>query len=439
MFSLQIVNGKIFTNNILYSGVLGIKEEKIVYIGKYQLESEKTINAKGKLILPGLIDLHVHFRDPGFPDKETFSSGSKSAVAGGVTTIGDMPNTKPPTDSKIAFLNKKENAMKTSYSNFGLHAGYTENKEELKNLILEGALSVKVYCDQIEQATKKIDKLFNQLSLEKWTIPITLHAEKKELIEQQTEGSEKYDLKWFNKSRHKNAEIQQIQEIIPLVKKYKQQTHFCHISTKESIALILEAKEKGLPITYEITPHHLELIQDKNEQNIPDGFFKVNPPLRKEEDVKVVKDTLLEGKVDYIASDHAPHTLSEKSQQDMREVPSGIVGTEIILPLLMSMVNKGNINLERFVNLTSINPARIMNISNNEIKTGNTANLVIIDQNHEWTIKGEELHGKTKFTPFEGKEVKGIASFTIVNGKIVFMEDKILNESRNPKFIRPIS
>ncbi|MHA2060536.1 MAG: dihydroorotase, partial [Candidatus Ranarchaeia archaeon] len=353
MVDLRITNAKIYTSSGIIDGALCVTEGKIVSIGHEQLQAEASYDAQGKLILPGVIDVHVHFREPGLEKKETFATGSTSALVGGVTTVCDMPNTIPPTNTARDFKKKREIALRRSYVNFGIHGGAPTSQQDLVELCQEKPVSIKIYCDQTPSCSEKIAEIYQWIEASNLPIPLTIHAESHSIINKSPSNAAKlHDLAWLNKSRNEQAEITQVKKIIELMTKYSIHTHICHVSCAETVNLIIAARKQGLPLTTEVTPHHLALSWEDIPPETPSGFFKVNPPLRMKRDNQALLMALKEGTLDMVASDHAPHTKEEKSIEDLALVPSGIVGTELILPLVLTHVQNKNLTLNRAVQIT---------------------------------------------------------------------------------------
>ena len=234
-----------------------------------------------------------------------------------------------------------------------------------------------------------------------------------------------------------DAEVKEVAAILELIKKYSVPVHFCHISTKESSELILDAKREGLPVTFEYTPHHLLLTHEKGMPLGP--IAKVNPPLRSQRHVQALQETI--ANVDILASDHAPHTYEEKmnGEKDITKAPAGIVGVETMLPILLTFAHNGFLSYEEAIKKVTENPARIFSLPKGTIYEGADADLVLIDRKEEWIIHGSELHGKTLFTPFEGLKVKGKVLMTLVRGEIVYRDGEILGKPGWGKFVIPSS
>lgn len=414
---MLLKNCKIIKNNNIIEGDILIEGDKIKKIGKNINYDGQKIDLKGKIVMGGIIDSHVHFRY-GQPEKEDFISGSEAAINGGVCYAIDMPNSNPPTTTKELFYKKYNEGKKQSKINIEFNFGITENNymETIKDVKSYKIFMVKSVGDLFISDYSKLKDILNQNKL------FTIHAEHKDII---TENLKKYKLtNWINhcKIRDKRSEIEAVKEvlknleIIDRLNDKKPHIHFCHISTKEGLNLITDAKTKfkNVKITVEVAPHHIFLNIDMAEEL--KGMGKFNPPLRTKEDNKALINGIINKEIDIIATDHAPHTYEEKNKP-VENCPSGIPGIETLVPLTLDLVNKGIINIFDAVRVLSENPSKIFNIDN-EIREGNKANLTIVDLNKEFTIKGENFKSKAKFTPFEGWHVSGVPIYTITNGNI---------------------
>lgn len=424
---LCLKDAKIPNEDSIQEAGIAIDEGKIVSISKSsQLpKAENVIDLDGKLLLPGIVDPHVHFREPGFTHKEDFYTGSKAALAGGVTTACEMPNTSPRTDSVKRFKKKKKTAESKSYIDFGLHALLTDSSEEGEKLLEEGATSLKLYPELTDDSNISAFK-------DKSTI-ITVHPENPFFLGEveDTENS----VENFIQSRPEKAESSEILNILSYVS--KPYLHFCHVTTQEAINIVGREKRKG-NISCEVTPHHLLLdLSNLREQG---SVAKTYPPIRSPKNKKSLLKALENGIIDIVATDHAPHTKEEK-QKGIMESPPGIAGIETSLPLIFTLVRKGKLSLNRMIEAMCSYPAKIFGLYNENgvqkgtLKPGADADIVVIDQNKKWKIKGKNLHGKTKFTPFEGLEVEGKPYLTIVRGEIMYENNEIVGEKGYGKFI----
>ncbi|WP_321422571.1 dihydroorotase family protein [uncultured Methanobacterium sp.] len=432
MLDLCIINCKldIGTEEVC----LGIEDGKIVSIKKLPPSASETIDVKGKLVLPGLIDAHVHFRDPGLTFKEDFFSGSAAAAAGGFTTVLDMPNTVPPTNTLQTFLEKHKIASKRSLVDFGLHAGVAD-LSNIKDLAKYKPASFKIFMDLVDDnflmdAFGKINEVkdvppnvhdLNEVGVHPL---ISLHAEDPDVVEQCTKKMKKEgsNPELYAQARPPQAEIESIRNAISLAEKFNQRVHFCHVSTKKSLKLINTAKKTGLKITSEITPHHLFLDSDYLKKY--GNLAKTNPPLRDDKNRLKIEDL---SQIDIIGTDHAPHTLEEK-KKDIWNAPPGIPGLETTLPLLLTQLNQGKISVGDIKRLLCENPAKIFKIPNKGfIDEGMDADLVVIDLKMEGVVDPDNFKSKSKYSPFKGFKTKGMPVMTIVRGNLVMDNGEIID------------
>ena len=388
--TLLIKNGKVYQNGTLIKKNIFIKKDKITKLTNQELKADNVIDAKNKIIIPGLIDSHVHFREPGLTQKEDFLTGSMAAAAGGITTILDMPNTLPPTTNLQRFDEKRRLAKK-SIVNYGFHFGSTnDNIAEIEKV--KGIAAVKVYMESTtgDLMVDNEHALKNIFSSSK---TVAVHAENENII-----------------------------KALELIQHGNNHLHFCHISSKEELHYAKKEKIKN-KVSVEVTPHHLFLTA--SSLNELQSFAEMKPHLKTKEDQKALWEGIHNGKVDSIATDHAPHTKEEKLDPNY---PYGVPGCETMLPLLLNAVNEKKLTLKKLVQLCCENPAKIFKIKNKGfIKEGFDVDLTIIDLNLEKEVKNNDLFTKCKWSPFDGWKLKGWPVATIVNGNIVFNNGKINN------------
>ncbi|MBM4241806.1 MAG: amidohydrolase family protein [Euryarchaeota archaeon] len=418
MVDLCLKNCKIVPRNIECS--IGVDNGIIVFIKKIPTKSEKTIDVKGNIVLPGLIDAHVHLRDPGLTYKEDFQTGTMAAACGGFTTVLDMPNTVPPTTTSKAFSRKLEIAGKKSLVDFGLHAG-ADDLSEIKKLSKFKPSSFKIYMDQVNDGFLK--DAFAEISMLEKNQLISLHAEDKEIVKKCTKKlkDEKLtDPEIYQKARPPIAETVAISKAISMAMNLGIQIHICHVSTKESLNIINNAKKDGCRVTSEVTPHHLFLSSDYLKKM--GNFAKTNPPLRDKEHELGINDL---ANIDIIGTDHAPHTIPEK-EQNVWDAPPGIPNLETTLPLLLTQVNQNTISFDDIKRLLCENPSKIFSLNQKGfIKEGMDADFVVIDMKKESVINPENFRSKAKYSPFEGWNVKGMPIMTMVRGNVVMKDGEV--------------
>ena len=392
--SLLIKNGKAFINGELIEKNIFINNGKIKKIlpKNKTTRTDNIIDAKNKIILPGLIDCHVHFREPGLTHKGDFFTESRAAAKGGVTTILDMPNTIPPTIT-AKLLEQKRNLASKSVVNYGFHFGASVGKiNEVKKA--KNIASVKLYMDYTT-GDLKIDEHDYIVDLLKASRITALHAE---------EGN-----------------IKNIIDIL-INNKIKNKLHFCHVSSENELTLATQNKVKS-SISVEVTPHHLFMNKKDVERLGP--YAEMKPRLKSEKDRKALWEGIKNGIVDVIATDHAPHLMEEKENP---EYPFGVPGLETMLPLLLDAFNNKQIGLKKIVELCAENPSRIFRIKNKGyIREGFDADLTVVDLSAVKEVKKKELLTKCGWSPFEGRKLKGWPSTTIVRGNIIYDNGAINN------------
>ena len=426
MSELVIKKARIVLPGKVFEGDIGIDSGRISKIGR-GLSGDETYDAEGKYVIPGLIDAHVHFREPGASEKEDWITGSSAAAAGGVTTVLEMPNTKPPTVTKELLEEKRTAYASRSIVNYGFHFGAAAGNEgELRKI--DRIASVKFYLGSTTGGllVESDSTLFEQLKiLAERDILATAHAESEPLISLATNklrAAGRNDLESYSESRPNAAAAEAANRMIGFSKKAGSRLHICHVSTREEVG-ILAMRRKELPLTAEASPHHLFLTKEDYKEL--GTLAKVNPPLRSKEDQKALWKALSDGTIDMIATDHAPHLLKEK-KLGIWDAPSGVPGLETMLPLLLNEVNAGRLTIGQVSKLTSENPAKIFRIGNKGgIKEGYDADLVVVDMNMEKEVDGKKLYTKCKWSPFAGRSLKGWPVMTFVSGRLVFDRGKI--------------
>lgn len=432
MFDLLIKNAKIFYDNYLQSAEIVVNEGKIVKIAKdADITASETIDAQDCLVLPGGIDVHVHFREPGLTHKEDWHTGSCAAAAGGITTVLDHPNTLPPTTNKKAFSEKLKLASRKSIVDFAIYGGVTNNIDILHELWEEGVIAFGEIFMAESTGGLNIDDITLEKALHKihdLGATAAIHAED-DTLRLECESLLKND---FSPSSHSKArpnlcEAIAVEKSINLIRKTGSKGHICHVSAFESIGVIRKdryiARQKGLhPITCEVTPHHL-FLSTKDWERIG-CYGKMNPPLRDRRSVKFMLNSLNDKTIDIVSSDHAPHCEFEKDV-DIKTSPSGVPGVETLLPLMLMAVKKNLIPLGRMIEVTSENPAKIFGLdkhSKGKLREGYDADLIIVDTTKSTPIKGDNLHGKTNWTPFEDVEAI-FPQMSISRGEVIYDEE----------------
>lgn len=413
--STIIKNCKFVDENGEYN--IKIENGKITDISKSPISGDEIIDIKNNYILPGFIDPHVHFRDPGLTQKENFKTGSSSAVNGGFTTVIDMPNTLPKTNTYEHLKEKIKIGNEKSIVNFELQAGHN-TLDEMEKMIELNPVSFKVFMDL--ESDESLEKIFSDLGTLKKTTKynglVAVHCEKKSIVETETEKlkqKEKNEAIDYSYARPAKSEDESVKQAIELAGKNNLKLHICHLSSKKSLNLAKEAS-KNQPISWEFTPHHLLL--DNSAYNIYDTFIKTNPPLREKQDSIDISDL---DSNSIIGTDHAPHTMEDKTKGVWASSP-GIPNLETVVPLLLTEVNKGNIDLKIIPKILSQNAAKVYNLENKgEIAIGKDADFTVIDLKRKGKFNISEFETKAEYSPFDGWEYIGMPIMTIINGKIV--------------------
>lgn len=391
MVDLLIEGGRIVQPDRIIEGCIAVEAGRIVRVCKKSSapKADKVINVRNHYILAGVIDPHVHFRDPGLTHKEDFATGSAAAASGGVTTVLDMPNTQPPTTSAKRLEDKRETALKKSTVDFGLHFGSVgDNIEEIAKA--ENVASTKVFMnattgDMAVTDGKILDEIFDNSNM------ISAHAED-----------------------------DMIKVAAQLATSKKKRLYVCHISSQDELNLFESVKDERM--FSEVTPHHLFL--DTSDIKRLGSLSLMKPKLKTKKDRLSLWKGLASGVIDTIGSDHAPHLLSEKEAENP---PYGVPGVETYLTLMLDAVNRKLIRLEHLSRLTSYNPARVFNIKNKGlIKEGYDADFAIVDLKLEKTIRDDDIHARCGWTPFNGLKTRGWPVKTILRGNVIFEDENLI-------------
>ena len=428
-----IKNGLLVNSNEITKNDILIDNGKIDKIGDLSdLSCNNIIDASNKYVLPGLIDPQVHFRDPGFPDKEDLKTGSMAAAAGGITTFFEMPNTNPSTTT-IERLNQKfETASKKSIVNYSFFFGATpENLDEIKRLknicglkIFMGSSTGNLLVDNYDD----LDKIFAACDR-----VIAVHAEDEQILRESSKTIEGNDFTHHPVARPVEAAVKATSQAIELALKYNKRLHVLHLSTAEEVQMIRNHKSSKL-ITCETTPQHL-LMKSPDIYKEIGSFAQMNPPIRSERHQKELWKGLMDGTIDCIATDHAPHTLEEK-KLPYGQAPAGMPGVETSMPLMLNEVNKGRIKIQQVVKWMCENPALVYKIKNKGfLKPGYDADITIVDMNLSKIIDGSKMQSKCGWSAFDGTKTTGWPIKTIVNGNIV-CDNGIISESIKGKEVK---
>ena len=447
-YDLLLKNGTLATDYGVFKADVGVKDGKIAFLGDFEVTSSgkvrEVIDLHGKYLLPGGVDPHCHFGEPGMAYREDFGTGTRSAAAGGITTIVEMPLSLPPTDTPEHFHLKLALAREKAVVDFSLWGGLVpDNQEEIPKLFELGVYAFKAFMchastypqvtdGELLQGMKVIAGLGGLVGV---------HAENDGIIKYCTarlRASGRVDGKAHAEARPPIAEYEAISRALLLAQEAGVDLHILHMGLASGARLIQEAKKSGIPVTVETCPHYLTLTEEELARLGP--YAKCNPPLRSRENVEALWEYLFNGTLDMVVSDHAPYPAEDRNKgwQEIFAAPSGIAGVQTALPLLLSEgFHKRGLSLVRLVQLISTNPAKRFKLypQKGTLRIGSDADLVIIDLDAPWKVKREDLFYKNPQTPFEGWELKGKVLKTFVRGRKVFDEGKILVEPGYGKWI----
>ena len=406
-----VKNGRVYFDGRLQNVDLWIKDGKIASLGGTH-HVEETIDARGKIVLPGAIDIHVHFRDPGYTYKEDWETGSTSAVAGGVTTVVDQPNTDPPTWDDRSYRMKLEIAQRRSVVDFCLNGGPGQVKK-LKDLGASAIGEIFTY----DHGPDELGRILEETA--KAGLLPTIHAEDLEVIRENTEPlRDRREPELYSMARPNLAEAKAIEKVLDMTDR----AHICHLSTSEGLDLVRAAKMKGKKVSCEVTPHHL--LFTKRDWRRQGTFLKMNPPLRDFQDKDALWEGLRKGDIDVVASDHAPH-LPEEKKDDIWDAPPGVPGVETMLPLMLIAVRSNLLSLGRMVDALSRRPAKLLGLSSKGgIARGMDADLAIIDPRAASDIRADRLHSGAEWTPYEGRRAL-FPAITMIRGEVVFQDGEL--------------
>ena len=420
--TVNIVNAKVWLRRKIIEAGISIAGDRIAKIGKEStlLRAEKVFDAEGRLVLPGFIDVHTHLRDFELSYKEDFSSGTAAAVAGGFTSVLDMPNNKPPTTTPEMVKARIQRAEGKLYCDVGFYAT-PKSPDQVSGLVNSGCIAMKIYMtrslDGERYSTEKeIYDLIKETS--SLGIMLSVHAEDPKMVRKVGDApSPNLHARYHPIKAEENA----IDMAINATRKSHGRLNICHVSTLGGLSKIKRAKRDGIDVTCEVTPHHAILTNRVFEEF--GRIAIVEPPLRSKKHIEAMLKGISNGDVDILATDHAPHTLEEKE-----EAHPGFPGLEIALPVFFTLVRDGLLPLNRVVDAFTIKPAERFSLTyTGELDVGKMANLTIIDLKSERKINQDNFFSKAKFSPFNGMVVKAGVHATFVRGKEVFLNGEIIS------------
>ena len=427
-FSLIIKNGSCYIDGKLTKTDIGLLNNKIKKIGKIELNSSKVYDATDKVVLPGIIDTQVHFREPGSTDAEDLESGSRAAVLGGVTALFEMPNTNPPTSNLVEFDKKLQAAKNRMHSNYAFYFGATpDNTDQLAKLKdVEGCCGVKLFAGS-STGNLLVDK---EADIEKVISSsdrvVSIHSEDEDIIKLRKKFIKKGDVHSHAEWRNVEVAMSSTRRVVKIAERYNKKIHVLHVTTREEVDFLAMHKKN---VTFETTPQHLTMYAPDCYEKLG-TYAQMNPPLRTKEHYDRLWVAIKNNIVDVLGSDHAPH-LKENKDKEYPNSPSGMPGVQTIFPIMLDHVNNGKLTLQQLINLMCENPCKIFGIKNKGyLKEGYDADLTIADMNKDVVIKNEMIASKCGWTPFNNHKVKGFPVATIVNGHLVMSDGKVVMESK---------
>ena len=398
-----------------------VKNGVVAEIGQdIKRETDTVIDATDLVVSPGLIDMHVHLRDPGFTHKEDIISGCAAAAAGGITAVAAMPNTNPITDS-AEILEYIHQLARTAAAKVypvasiskGLKGDMLNDYGKMKKA---GAVAVSDDGLPVENADMMKTVLENA---HKSDMLVISHCEDLDIIKDGIMNEGEISKELEVSGMHRSSEDYITAREIILAETTNTRIHIAHVSTKGSVALIREAKARGVNVTCETCPHYFSMTD--HELSKLDADYRMNPPLREEEDRQAIIAGILDGTIDCIVTDHAPHTPEEKA--DFLTAPNGVIGLETSLSAtLTELYHKGICTLDKIIKLMAVNPAKVLGVSGGTLRIGSAADITIFDPAYEWTVDPAKMKSKSRNSAFKGRTLKGKAVYTICNGKMVYNE-----------------
>ncbi|MFA5311640.1 MAG: dihydroorotase [Candidatus Omnitrophota bacterium] len=396
-----------------------IADSRISKVSKaIKAEDAKVLDASGKIIIPGLVDMHVHLREPGREDKETIYTATKAALHGGVTAVLAMPNTDPAIDSLSSIEILKTAISKSAQANVLICAAITTGRKgrELVDMAMLKREGVVAFSDDGSSVDSDEIMLAALRSAKKAGLPVICHCEDKALSNFGVVNLGFTSTRLGLRGVSRESEYKRVARDIDLAAQSGAAVHIAHVSCKESLGIIARAKKKGLGVTCETAPHYFTFSEDAVLGY--DTNFKMNPPLRSKEDVQAIREGLASGIIDVIASDHAPHTENEK-EIEFERAEFGVVGLETELAAAITvLVDTGFLDWFGLLEKMSLNPARILGVDKGSLGVGRDADMAIIEPGQKWQVSKELLLSKSKNSSFIGKDLKGVVAYTIYKGAL---------------------
>ena len=442
--SILIKKGLIVTSTMIYSADVKVINGKISELGSELSNSgvDKVIDADGFYVFPGIVDEHVHMREPGLEYKDDFAHGTAGAAIGGVTTVLEMPNTKPPVENAEVFRDKLNLLSSKANVDFGLYGViHNSNAERFEELVKAGVIGFKVFLGPTTGNIPPPDDgaLYEVLlKSARLDLPIAFHAENAQLVRYFTDkvrGEGRSDPAAHMDARPPICEEDSIRKLILFSKWTGGRIHIVHLAAKEGVELIKEARSRGLKVTAETCPHYL-LLNSKDYGKYGTAI-KVNPPIRSEQHQKALWQGVFEGVISTLGSDHAPHAADEK-KGDVWKCAAGFTGVQTFFPLMLDQALKGRLSLTKLTELMSENPAKLFRLwpRKGAISVGSDGDLVIVDPRNETIVSKEWLKAKYPITPYMGWRLKGRIKYTILRGKIIAQDGELISKKYGV-FVRP--
>ena len=436
---LVIRGGTVVSPDAAFPASVAIKDGLVLAVGADDAmpPAQETLDATGMHVLPGAIDVHVHFRDPGYPHKEDFESGTAAAAFGGVTTVFDMPNTIPTVGTAEALAAKHKIAADKAHVDYGLYAVLGEDTiANVPALIDGGVIGFKLYMGN---TFGKIPSPSTGAMLEAFEVVaptgkrISLHAETNSVMERREtrlRQAGRTDALAHVASRPAVVAVEAVSRAAILAEWTGARIHILHISSAEELRPLREAKARGVDITGETGPHYLMLSTDDYARF--GGVIRVNPPVREARNQEPLWAALADGTIDMVATDHAPHTPEEKTRNDIWTVDCGFPGVETQMPLMLTAVNAGRMSICDYVRLSAANPAKTFGLypRKGAIQPGAEADIAVVDLARAWTIDDAKLQSRSKITPWNGFRVKGLPIHTLVRGRFVMRDRALIAETK---------
>ena len=436
---LVICNGSLVTPDTVIEASIAIKDGKVLAIGDLEAMplAREMFDAGGLHVLPGAIDDHVHFRDPGYPHKEDWESGTAAAAFGGVTCVFDMPNTIPPTGTAEILAAKHAIAAAKAHVDFGLYGLLGDDTiAHVPDLVAGGVIGFKLYMGN---TFGKIPSPDTGATLECFEVAaatgkrVSLHAENNDIMERRQKRlmvAGKRD-QWAHLAARPNVvAVEAVSRAAILAEWTGARIHVLHISTADELRPLREAKARGVDITGETCPHYL-MLSTEDYNRVP-GVMAVNPPVREAHNQAPIWAALLDGSIDVIATDHAPHTPEEKTRNDIWTVDCGFPGVETQMPLMLTEVNAGRMSICDYVRMSAYNPARIWGLYPHKgaLTPGSDADIAIVDLAREHVIRDAEIQSRSKISPWDGRKVKGLPVHTLVRGRFVMKDRQLIADTK---------